>query len=152
MTADASSDLPAARRVGRVLAMQTLYEHDVTGVDALDALRARLEDEPAAPRAAAFAKRLVRGTVEHLGRIDGLLQETAPSWPIGSMPEVDKAILRLALYELIVDNKAPFRVVINEAVELAKAYGGEHSGRFVNGVLGTVASQARTTIGIQHDS
>ena len=152
MTSDGSSELPAARRVGRVLAMQTLYEHDVTGVDALEALRTRLEDEPASPRAATFAKRLVRGTVEHLERIDELLRETAPSWPIDSMPEVDKAILRLALFELIVDNKAPFRVVINEAVELAKAYGGEHSGRFVNGVLGTVASQVRTTTGIRHDS
>lgn len=132
--------------------MQTLYEHDVTGKDALDALRARLADEPASPRASAFARRLVRGTLEHLGQIDALIQETAPSWPLDALPVVDKAILRLALFELIVDNKAPFRVVINEAVELAKAYGGEHSGRFVNGVLGTVASQARATAGTQHDA
>lgn len=118
-----------------------MYEHDLTGADAEQALAARLELEPVNGRAEAFARHLVIGAVTHAAMIDSVLRETAPSWPIEAMPEVDKAILRLALFELIVDNKAPFRAVINEAVELAKAFGGDHSGRFVNGVLGTVASQ-----------
>jgi len=151
MASHRPTDLPAARREGRVLAMQTLYEHDLTGEDALEALQARLADEPTSARATTFARRLVRGAIERLDQIDALIRDAAPSWPIDALPEVDKAILRLALFELIVDNKTPFRVVINEAVELAKAYGGEHSGRFVNGVLGTVASHVRAATGIPHD-
>ena len=130
--------------------MQALFGYDLTGVDIHEALASRLAEEPIEAQATSYADHLVTGVVANLPAIDDTLQRAAPAWRLDHMAGVDKAILRLALFELIVDNKTPLRAVINEAVELAKAYGGEHSGRFVNGVLGTVASRLHATPTPQH--
>ncbi len=87
-----------------------------------------------------FVVQLVEGTVENIKKIDEVIETAAPDWPIDQITTVDRSILRLALYELLFGNykEVPPKVAINEAIELAKSFGGESSGKFVNGVLGTV--------------
>lgn len=139
------SAFAAGRRQAREAAMQALFELEQTD-HSLDAvLDARMHDtdgdaaleEPFAT----FARRLVTGAWAQREEIDASIMAAAPQWPISQLPPVDLSILRLAIFELCFDNETPPRAAINEAVELAKAYGGENSGRFVNGVLGSIASQ-----------
>jgi transcription antitermination protein NusB len=127
----------------RVTALQVLFEIDVAD-HSLDAvLERRLSDEPWGSEAGAFLSHLVYGVWEHRYFLDEVIGQAAPSWPVAQMPAVDKAILRIALFELLKDDveKTPARAVINEAVELAKMFGSDNSSRFVNGVLGSVMSQ-----------
>ncbi|MBI2911310.1 MAG: transcription antitermination factor NusB [Chloroflexi bacterium] len=129
------------RRRARVLAFQALFEHETARHSATDALEQLLAHRAAREETVAFARELVEGTIRHWSEIDAELHCLAPAWPLDQMSRVDKNILRLALYELLFDNRAPFKVAINEAVELAKTFGSENSARFVNGVLGTVAAR-----------
>lgn len=129
------------RRRARLVAFEALFEHDVSGHDAQRALDYRLS-MATVPIDMDYARSLVRGVEQHLPQIDASLSEAATAWPLDQMARVDKAILRLAIHELVFDNDVPVKAVINEAVELAKLYGGESSPRFVNGVLGTIAGQA----------
>lgn len=85
-----------------------------------------------------FARKLVYGVLEHRPALDAIIHRIAAEWPIEQMAPVDRNILRLAAYEIMVDESAPPKVAINEAVELAKSFGSDSSGRFVNGVLGTL--------------
>jgi N utilization substance protein B len=80
----------------------------------------------------------IRAIVAHLPDIDGRISVSAPEWPVDKIAKIDLAVLRLAVYELTVANQEPPKVVIDEAIELAKEYGNEHSSQFVNGVLGTI--------------
>ena len=80
----------------------------------------------------------ITGLLDKRTQIDTVIQASAPEWPIDKIAKIDLCILRLAVYELTFDKKAPYKVVIDEAVELAKAYGNEHSAKFINGVLGSV--------------
>jgi N utilization substance protein B len=86
----------------------------------------------------AFVKQLVKGVTKHEKDLDATLQPVAPEWPIEQIARMDRIILRIGLYELQNEKDVPPKVVINEAVELAKAFGGENSSKFINGVLGTV--------------
>jgi N utilization substance protein B len=127
----------------RTLALQVLFELDSTD-HAPDVVVARcVEDEQLPPDGERFLRRLVFGVWEHHPYIDRIIEEAAPSWPVSQMPGVDKAILRIALYEIMIDavEKTPVKAVINEAVELAKHFGSDNSSRFVNGVLGTVVTR-----------
>jgi transcription antitermination protein NusB len=127
----------------RTLALQVLFELDSTD-HAPDMVVARyVEDEQLPPDGERFLRRLVFGVWEHHPYIDRIIEEAAPSWPVSQMPGVDKAILRIALYEIMIDavEKTPVKAVINEAVELAKHFGSDNSSRFVNGVLGTVVTR-----------
>jgi N utilization substance protein B len=92
-----------------------------------------------------FLRGIVFGAWEHRSYLDRIIEEAAPNWPITQMPGVDKAILRIAIFELLIDDleKTPIKAVINEAVELAKQFGSDNSSRFVNGVLGTVVNRYR---------
>lgn len=133
----------ASRHLSRSVAMQTLFEWDFQGMpeDELEMILERnikefapgLEDD-------SFIRKLVHGAVEHVMTLDQIIQKTAPLWPVDQIANVDRAVLRLGLYELVYANKeeVPSKVAINEAIELAKTFGGESSGKFVNGVLGTV--------------
>lgn len=85
-----------------------------------------------------FAEALVHGVVEHLNDIDELIGHFAPDWPLDTLSTVDRNILRLGIFELKFEDKIPAKVAINEAIELAKGFGGQSSGKFVNGVLGAV--------------
>jgi N utilization substance protein B len=117
-----------------------LYEWDQSGHDPLVALAHRLEDRPDKESVAGQARTLVAGVQEHTAAIGEALTRAAPGWSLEQMATVDRNILRVATYELLFATKTPVRVAVNEAVELAKTFGGEGSPRFVNGVLGAVAA------------
>jgi N utilization substance protein B len=126
----------AARSKARKRAVDVLYESDVRGVDAVDTLRGRvaLADPPISD----FTVELVEGAHEHRAHIDEILGAYAEGWTIERMPGVDRAVLRLGVYELLYRDDVPDAVVIDEAVELAKSLSTDESPRFVNGVLARV--------------
>lgn len=133
----------ANRHLARSIAMQSLYEWDFAGnkQESLEDIVKRnvaefapgIEDD-------SFVYHLVSQTIANQGKIDPLIEKCAPEWPLDQVTVVDRNILRLGIYELIFGNyeDVPPKVAINEAIELAKSFGGESSGRFVNGVLGTI--------------
>ncbi len=132
------------RHLGRIVALQTLYEYEfrMQAGDAtvsLDEILGRnLARYESAIEDIDFVKDLTSGVVAATPDLDGKIQPIAPEWPIEQIARVDRAILRLGLYELLHRNdKVPPKVAINEAVELAKAFGSDNSSKFVNGVLGT---------------
>lgn len=90
----------------------------------------------------AFTRALVSGVIQNKERLDLTIQKLAPAWPVEQIPAIDRNILRLALFEILLDNKVPIKVAINEAVELAKTFGGDTSPKFVNGVLGSASNLA----------
>lgn len=122
------------------MALQALYESDCAGHDPFTAIEHLVEEKPLPPEAVQFARELVSGVRFHIGAIDAMIQRFAPSFPVDQLAIIDRAILRLAIFELLFDRRAPVKVAINEAVELAKAFGSTNSSRFVNGVLGSVSS------------
>ncbi len=129
----------------RAIALQILFELDATDHPPDQVVARRLEEERLPPEGERFLRRLVFGAWEHASYLDRIIEETAPNWPVSQMPGVDKAILRIALFEALIDEeeKTPLKAIINEAVELAKQYGSDNSSRFINGVLGTVVSRYR---------
>ena len=129
------------RRQARVLALQALYEADVAHHDPQRALQDRLDETPLQEESAAFARDLVAGTTANLEMLDTTIRQMAPNWPLDQMSRIDVCILRLGIYEMTKGGKVPQKVAINEAVELAKLFGSDSSGRFINGVLGSVAKQ-----------
>lgn len=132
-----------SRRASRIAAFQALFEADLTGRAAESALDRVAREATLTHDAEAFARRLVAGVGANREAIDAVLRERAPAFPLEDMAAVDCNVLRLAIYEVLFDNQpAPLRTAINEAVELAKGYGSESSGRFVNGVLGAIALAA----------
>jgi transcription antitermination protein NusB len=132
------------RHLGRIVALQTLYEQDfrreVNDPDlALDDVLARnisrydetIDDKD-------FIEQLVAGVDKLAQEIDDIIRPVAPEWPIEQIARMDRTVLRIGVYELMFEKGVPPKVVINEAVELAKAFGGDNSSKFVNGVLGTI--------------
>ena len=126
----------AARSKARKRAVDVLYEADLRGVDVVETLRERvaLADPPVNP----FTVELVEGSTEHAARIDEIVSAYAEGWTVERMPGVDRAVLRLGVYELLWRDDVPDAVVIDEAVELAKSLSTDESPRFVNGVLARV--------------
>jgi len=132
--------LRSIRRKGRVVAFQALFEADLVGHDPLEVLERMLVDDTQDSGVEIFARHLAEGVLAHREEIDRKIAQAAPAWPLAQMPSVDKNLLRLAIFELLFDNqRVPVKAAINEAVDIAKTYGSENSGRFVNGVLGTIA-------------
>jgi len=129
-----------ARRKVRMLALQALYEADSAGHEAGKVLDRLLSEEELSEDNASFARELVKGVAQNKERIDENIRRFAPAWPIAQIPVIDRNILRLAIFEILLDNKVPVKVAINEAVELAKLFGSDSSPRFVNGVLGSVST------------
>ena len=134
------------RRRARAIVLQTLYELDFTDHDAKSALAARFEDRPLPDAAQQFTQSLVLGVQTYRTYLDSVVGELAPEWPIDQIAAVDRNVLRIAIYELLFEPLIPPKVAINEAVELAKMFGGESSPRFVNGVLGSLVAQDREKI------
>ena len=126
----------AARSKARKRAVDVLYVADVRGLDAVSVLadRVALADPPISD----YTIELVEGVTAHRRRIDGILADYAENWTLERMPDVDRAVLRLGLYELLWRDDTPDAVAIDEAVELAKTLSTDESPRFVNGVLGRV--------------
>lgn len=135
------------RHLGRIVAMQTLYEYDFRGgqdekVDLKPILDRNLNEFSNAIDDTAFVHDVVDGVLKSQDQIDAMIGPAAPEWPVDQIAKIDKVILRMGVYELTVKRDVPPKVVINEAVELAKSFGGENSSKFVNGVLGTIYRQS----------
>lgn len=133
----------ASRHLSRSIAMQTLYEWDFYGRNAetlQQLLERNIEEFGPGLDDKDFPRRLIQGVMEHIDALNKIIAKAAPEWPVEQINIVDRNILRLGLYELLYVSReeVPPKVAINEAIELAKSFGGESSGRFVNGVLGTV--------------
>ena len=131
--------MPGRRRRARVIALQALFELDTVGHPPEETIARHLETAPASREVEQFARELVEGVIANRNKIDQVISDTAPAWPLDQVAAIDRNILRLAIYEILIDNKVPMRAAINEAVELAKEYGGESSPKFINGVLGSVS-------------
>jgi N utilization substance protein B len=131
----------ARRHQARILALQILFEVDLTAHDVLEVLARTLTDQDVPEDIRTYADRLVRGALAHREEIDRYIATAAPAFPVRQLPLVDRNVLRIAIYELLHERDVPIKAAINEAVELAKRFGGDNSSRFVNGVLGTVAGQ-----------
>ncbi|MCA9331130.1 transcription antitermination factor NusB [Candidatus Saccharibacteria bacterium] len=135
------------RHLGRIIALQTLYEQEFRrecgdqDFDLSEVLSRNINRYKDTVDDREFIKELVNGVSLRVEEIDKLLQPAAPKWPIAEIARMDRIVLRLSAYELLYSNSVPPKVVINEAVELAKAFGGENSSKFVNGVLGTLHKQ-----------
>jgi N utilization substance protein B len=134
--------MTGVRRKAREVALQALYEADSAGHKAEQALTHLLAKAGLSDDGAAFARELVNGVSHNKGKIDHHIQVFAPAWPIEQIPTVDRNILRLAIFEVLLDSKVPVKVAINEAVELAKTFGSDNSPKFVNGVLGSISALA----------
>ncbi len=132
--------MPGKRRKARIAALKTLFEVDSVDHSPDQILERLLEELSLSDDAAEFAGELVRGVMENREQLDEAIRKNAPAWPLEQVAAVDRSILRLAIYEIVIDNRVPMRAAINEAVELAKEFGGEASPKFVNGVLGSVAA------------
>jgi transcription antitermination protein NusB len=131
------------RHLGRIVAMQTLYEYDFrqgddTAIDLKPILERNLDEFRTSIDDTNFVEDVVEGVHDNVPRIDAVIAPAAPEWPVDQIAKIDKIILRIGVYELIIKRDVPPKVAINEAVELAKTFGGENSSKFVNGVLGTI--------------
>lgn len=136
--------MSANRHLGRIIALQTLYEQEIRQecrdvnlrlkkvIDRnIKRYKAMVEDH-------SFIEKLVLGIDENLDELDAIIQPVAPEWPLSQIARMDRIVLRIGTYELTRQSDVPPKVVINEAVELAKAFGGDNSSKFINGVLGTI--------------
>ncbi|MBU2595230.1 transcription antitermination factor NusB [Patescibacteria group bacterium] len=127
------------RHQSRMVAMQIIYEWSVRPKDdILEITRTNIENNPIDDIDEAFVLKLIKGVRKKYKKIDELVEKAAPEWPIEQIAVIDIAILRLSIYELLFCKDIPPKVAIDEAVELAKTYGGANSSKFINGVLGTV--------------
>ncbi|MEX0934429.1 MAG: transcription antitermination factor NusB [Candidatus Saccharimonadales bacterium] len=132
------------RHLGRIVALQSLYEYDFRSGEKLDITKVTdrnltqyedvIDDKD-------FVHNLTSSVVDKLDEVDAIIGPAAPEWPIEQIARIDRVILRMSVYELVLDKETPPKVVINEAVELAKSFGGDNSSKFINGVLGTVYSE-----------
>ncbi len=138
------------RHLARVVALQTLYEYEFRMRSGIEGLTSDV-DEILNRNIAVykdslgddeFVRDIATGTMKHRDDADAMIAPAAPEWPIDQIAKMDLTILRLAIYELMIKREVPPKVVINEAVELAKSFGGENSSRFINGVLGTIYRQS----------
>lgn len=127
------------RTKARSIALQALYEIDLTGHPFEWVWTNRLEEEKLDKKHAEFAYQIINGVAPLMDLLDDFLAEHAPEWPLDQIATIDRNILRIALWEFAVYGKTPLKVAINEAVELAKEFGSESSPRFINGVLGSLA-------------
>lgn len=128
-----------ARTRARSVALQALYEIDITGHSPSSVIESRIADETLDEKMAEFAREIVQGVWPIVYELDHFIAEHAPEWPLEQVAIIDRNILRIALWELAVNDDVPVKVAINEAVELAKTFGSDSSPRFVNGVLGSLA-------------
>jgi N utilization substance protein B len=129
------------RRRARRVTLETLYEFDIADHPPDEILEQRVLANPMETVGVEFASHLVHGVIEHQEEIDRLIARYAPEWPLDQMAVIDRNVLRIAIFEFLIDGETPVKVAINEAVELAKTYGSDSAPRFVNGVLGTLADQ-----------
>jgi N utilization substance protein B len=134
--------MKGSRRKARVVAFQALFEIDAVDHDPEKVISGLLASEKLAEDNISFIRELVSGVLVNETEIDNYIKEYAPAWPIQQLSVADRNIMRLAIFEIMFDNVTPVKVAIDEAVELAKSFGGDHSSKFINGVLGSISSLA----------
>ncbi len=127
------------RTRARGIALQALYEIDLTGHPPEQVLNERLAESPLEDNLGDFARKIVMGILPIVRELDQIIARHAPEWPLDQVAIIDRNIMRIALWEIAVSTQTPLKVAINEAVELGKVYGSESTPRFVNGVLGSLA-------------
>ena len=124
-----------ARRKARELALQMLYQHDLSG-NTPDTIVSTFEDlQKSKPSTREFATRIFRGTVENLSKIDEMIVQQADNWRLSRMAVVDRNIIRMSIYEFLNETDTPKLVIIDEAIEIAKKFGTQKSSQFINGIL-----------------
>src|SRR3989304_9876277 len=135
----------ATRQLGRSIVLQSLYEWDFynRAEDLAQIVERNMKEFAPGFDEPEFVTKLINGVVSHMAEIDKIIEKAAPEWPLQQIAIIDRNALRVGLYELLFADKAevPPKVAINEAIEIAKNYGGPNSGKFINGVLGTVYKQ-----------
>jgi N utilization substance protein B len=132
--------MPGTRHKARTIALQALYEIDAAGRQGDTVVERLLDGADFSEENSDFVRELVGGTLRHRDEIDGNIRRFAPAWPVDQLAIIDRNILRLAIFEILFNNKVPVKVAVSEAVELAKTFGSENSARFVNGVLGSLSA------------
>jgi transcription antitermination protein NusB len=132
--------MKGARHKSREIALQVLYEIDSVGHGSQEAMGRIISRVEVTEDVVDFARELVTGVIQNREQLDQNIRDFAPAWPLEQISIIDRNILRLAIFEILHDNKIPVKVAINEAVELAKTFGSNNSSRFVNGVLGSVSN------------
>ena len=132
--------MAGGRRKARSVALQALYEIDSVQHDPEETLKHLQSEAGLSEESIGFVRELVEGVVRYKEKLDAQIHRYASAWPIGQIAVIDRNILRLAILEILIDNKIPVKVAINEAVELAKNFGGDSSSKFINGVLGTISA------------
>lgn len=130
-----------SRTKARSLALQALYEVDMTGHQPAEVLDERLEEIPLDQDLVDFCRQIIFGVLSLTDQLDNFIAQHAPEWPLDQVAVIDRNILRIALWEFAVQGTTPIKVAINEAIELAKIYGSDSTPRFVNGVLGSLANR-----------
>jgi N utilization substance protein B len=131
--------MAATRRQAREAVLLALYEMDVAAHDSSEVLERLIRERRLGDDMADFARTLLTGVLDNRAQIDATIERTAPAWPTEQLSPIDRNILRVAIREFLMDNLTPVGAAINEAVEMAKRFGSESSGKFINGVLGTLA-------------
>jgi len=140
------------RHLGRIIALQTLYEQDFRkecndkSFNLEQVTKRNIERYHDTVEDRNFIEDLIKGVDEARAELDKLLQPVAPDWPISQIARMDRIVLYIGTFELLNEHDVPPKVVINEAVELAKAFGGDNSSKFINGVLGTLYREHETEI------
>jgi transcription antitermination protein NusB len=130
-----------SRTKARSIALQVLYEVDISGHPPGLVLEQRLADDPLDKSLADFTQQIVMGVLPLVIRLDNFIAQHAPEWPLDQVAVIDRNILRIALWEFAVAGVTPVKVAINEAIELSKLFGSDSTPRFVNGVLGSLAAR-----------
>ena len=145
----------ATRQLGRSIVLQSLYEWDFynRAEDLAQIVERNMKEFAPGFDEPEFVIKLINGVVSHMAEIDKIIEKAAPEWPLQQIAIIDRNALRVGLYELLFADKAevPPKVAINEAIEIAKNYGGPNSGKFINGVLGTVLKQMVETGAIKEE-
>jgi transcription antitermination protein NusB len=129
------------RHRARIVALQTLYELEFAANTSSSILERTLKERELPEGATPFAEGLVNGVTQNKHFLDGTISRFAKAFPVGQLAAMDRTILRLALFEILVDKSVPAKVAINEAVELAKEFGADTAPKFINGVLGSVITE-----------
>ncbi|BAQ35002.1 transcription antitermination factor NusB [Dehalococcoides sp. THU3] len=137
--------MTTSRRKAREIVLQALYEQDLAGHNAEDVLIRLLTETPQTEENTEFIFRLTNAVVKHKELLDENIRQFASAWPVEQLSYIDRNVLRLAIFEIIHENDVPVKVAINEAVELAKSFGGNSSARFINGVLSSVSKALADT-------
>jgi N utilization substance protein B len=127
------------RRDSRIAALQALFESDSSGHSPETALSWLSEEQTLSESVFLYAKELIQGVIDNQEYIDSLIHTHAPTWPVEQLSAIDRNILRVAIFEILIENRVPLKAAINEAVELAKIFGSHNSPKFINGVLGTIS-------------